>query len=54
MSKTEKLNLTSRIYETLDPYEVTDQGGNITEVLDTLTTDPAAIISYLLDLYEEV
>lgn len=51
MSNTEKNNLVARIFETLDPYEVADQGGTVEAVLDTLNTDPAAIIIYLLEVY---
>lgn len=51
MSRTERENLAARIFEALDPYEVADQGGTVEAVLDTLNTDPAAIINYLLEVY---
>lgn len=51
MNRKEKKEIACRIYEALDPYEVADQGGSVEAVLDTLTSDPAAIISYLLEVY---
>ena len=52
MSRTEILNLASRIYEECDTYDMSDNDATIETIIETLTTDPQTIISHLLSIQE--
>ena len=45
--------IAQRLYD-LDPYGARDNDETIESIADTINSDPAAIIAYLLDIIDEL